>query len=188
MSMHKIILSGGRKVGKGALMYQFVNNIFAENYDPSVEDSCRKQIPIDGETCILDLLEKPPHEYSSMLSNEYVNVGEGFLLIYSITSRLSFEEISSLREQIQRVKDVDRFPLILIGNKCDLNDERQVTTEEGQNLAQSFGCPFLETSAKTPINVDLAFQDIIREIRRFNQMERLSSLESKKDKKDCLIM
>ena len=62
------------------------------------------------------------------MREQYMRTGEGFLLVYSITSRQSFEEIPTFQQQILRVKDRDYFPIILVGNKCDLEHERQVST------------------------------------------------------------
>ena len=101
--------------------------------------------------------------------------GEGFLIMYSITSRLSFDEIDGLHQQICRVKDKERFPMVLIANKCDLESERQVTTQEGKDLALRFGCHFIESSAKFRINVDEAFYEVVRDIRRFNKEQELRS-------------
>lgn len=67
-------------------------------------------------------------EYSAM-REQYMRTGEGFLLVYSITSRQSFEEIQTFQQQILRVKDKDYFPIIVVGNKCDLESERQVSTQ-----------------------------------------------------------
>ena len=136
------------------------------------------------------------------MREQYMRTGEGFLLVYSITSRQSFEEIMTFQQQILRVKDRDYFPIIVVGNKCDLENEREVSTEgqffftcpqsifgapatalptpgnscaiadrtaEGDALARSFGCKFIETSAKSRRNVEEAFYDIVREIRRFNK-------------------
>lgn len=66
-------------------------------------------------------------EYSAM-REQYMRTGEGFLLVYSITSRQSFEEIQVFQQQILRVKDKDYFPIIIVGNKCDLDGEREVST------------------------------------------------------------
>jgi GTPase KRas protein len=67
-------------------------------------------------------------EYSAM-REQYMRTGEGFLLVYSITSRQSFEEILTFQQQILRVKDKDYFPIIVVGNKCDLEGERQVSKQ-----------------------------------------------------------
>jgi GTPase KRas len=122
-----------------------------------------------------------------------MRTGEGFLLVYSITSRNSFEEISTFHQQILRVKDKDSFPVIVVANKCDLEFERQVgmngtsiilhrsqvleirlisrlDNAEGRDLAKHFGCRFIETSAKQRINVDEAFSNLVREIRKYNKV------------------
>jgi len=120
-----------------------------------------------------------------------MRTGEGFLLVYSITSRNSFEEISTFHQQILRVKDQDSFPVIVVANKCDLEYERQVGMNgtdvleefpashtlvhlnahpEGRDLAKHFGCKFIETSAKQRINVDEAFSNLVREIRKYNKV------------------
>lgn len=75
----------------------------------------------------------------------------------------------TFQQQILRVKDKDYFPIIVVGNKCDLEAERQVSKQEGEALARNFGCKFIETSAKSRLNVDNAFYDIVREIRRYNK-------------------
>ncbi|KAI5293898.1 Ras GTPase [Ascosphaera atra] len=103
------------------------------------------------------------------MREQYMRTGEGFLLVYSITSRQSFEEIMTFQQQILRVKDKDYFPMIVVGNKCDLEKERVVSKQEGEDLARDFGCKFIETSAKSRINVENAFYDIVREIRRYNK-------------------
>lgn len=98
-----------------------------------------------------------------------MRTGEGFLLVYSISSRQSFDEIQTYHQQILRVKDKDYFPMIIVGNKCDLEAERQVSRREGEMMAERFNCRFIETSAKSRINVENAFYDIVREIRRYNR-------------------
>lgn len=123
------------------------------------------------------------------MREQYMRTGEGFLLVYSITSRNSFEEISTFHQQILRVKDQDSFPVVVVANKCDLEFERQVGMNgkvadsrdcltsfvtsyctEGRDLAKHFGCKFIETSAKQRINVDEAFSTLVREIRKYNKV------------------
>jgi GTPase KRas protein len=92
-------------------------------------DSYRKQCQIDDETALLDVLDTAGQEEYSAMREQYMRTGEGFLLVYSITSRQSFEEILTFQQQILRVKDKDYFPIIVVGNKCDLESEREVSTE-----------------------------------------------------------
>jgi GTPase KRas protein len=166
---YKLVMVGGGGVGKSALTIQFIQSHFVDEYDPTIEDSYRRQCVIDGETALLDVLDTAGQEEYSAMREQYMRNGEGFLLVYSIISRNSFEEINTFYQQIRRVKDRDFFPMVLIANKCDLEQERQVSSQEGRDLAKAFGCTFIETSAKQRINVDEAFYNVVREIRRFNK-------------------
>ncbi|KAK3707490.1 RAS1 protein [Vermiconidia calcicola] len=166
---YKLVVVGGGGVGKSCLTIQLIQSHFVDEYDPTIEDSYRKQCVIDDEVALLDVLDTAGQEEYSAMREQYMRTGEGFLLVYSITSRQSFEEMVTFQQQILRVKDKDYFPIIVVGNKCDLESERQVSTEEGRQLARSFGCNFIETSAKSRINVDNAFYDIVREIRKYNK-------------------
>jgi len=95
--------------------------------------------------------------------------GKGFLLVYNITSKPTFDEVSVLYEKILRTKDTDRVPIVLVGNKCDLKDERQVEYNEVAELAKKWGCPFFETSAKMKLNNEACFFELVREIRKLDK-------------------
>ena len=183
MTEYKLVIVGGGGVGKSALTIQLIQNHFIDEYDPTIEDSYRKQVTIDDETCLLDILDTAGQEEYSAMRDQYMRTGQGFLCTYAITSRSSFDEITAFREQILRVKDEDKVPMVLVGNKCDLEEERQVTAVEGQDLAKSFGCPIYETSAKARINVEEAFYELVREIRKDNQSKNGGGASSKKAKK-----
>lgn len=166
---YKLVVVGGGGVGKSCLTIQLIQSHFVDEYDPTIEDSYRKQCVIDDEVALLDVLDTAGQEEYSAMREQYMRTGEGFLLVYSINNRQSFEEIKTFQQQILRVKDKDYFPIIVVGNKCDLESERKVTQQEGEDLAQEFGCKFIETSAKSRINVENAFYDLVREIRRYNK-------------------
>ncbi|KAI9320556.1 ras-like protein 1 [Dichotomocladium elegans] len=172
---YKLVMVGGGGVGKSALTIQFIQSQFVDEYDPTIEDSYRKQSVIDGETALLDVLDTAGQEEYSAMREQYMRNGEGFLLVYASTSRLSFQEISTFHQQISRVKDRDSFPMVLVANKCDLEQDRQVSSQEGSDLARAFGCQFFETSAKLRINVDEAFYGVVRDIRRHNKEQESSS-------------
>lgn len=194
MTEYKLVIVGGGGVGKSALTIQLIQNHFIDEYDPTIEDSYRKQVTIDEETCLLDILDTAGQEEYSAMRDQYMRTGQGFMLVFAITSRSSFDEIASFREQILRVKDKDRVPIVLIGNKCDLETERQVTTGEGSELGKSFGCPFLETSAKTRVNVEEGFFELVRVIRSENDQMQPSKAKKGKSKglklggKECRIL
>lgn len=166
---YKLVVVGGGGVGKSCLTIQLIQSHFVDEYDPTIEDSYRKQCVIDDEVALLDVLDTAGQEEYSAMREQYMRTGEGFLLVYAINSKQSFEEITLFQQQILRVKDKDYFPMVVVGNKCDLESEREVTRQEGESLARSFNCKFLETSAKSRINVDKSFYDLVREIRRYNR-------------------
>uniref|UniRef100_A0A8C5LUQ1 small monomeric GTPase n=1 Tax=Leptobrachium leishanense TaxID=445787 RepID=A0A8C5LUQ1_9ANUR len=137
------------------LLLQFVQGIFVEKYDPTIEDSYRKQVEVEGQQCMLEILDTAGTEQFTAMRDLYMKNGQGFALVYSITAQSTFNDLQDLREQILRVKDTEDVPMILVGNKCDLEDERVVGKEQGQNLARQWNnCAFLESSAKSKINVN----------------------------------
>ncbi|EPZ31827.1 ras-related protein O-Krev-like protein [Rozella allomycis CSF55] len=183
MREYKLVVLGSGGVGKSALTVQFVQSIFVEKYDPTIEDSYRKQVEVDGQQCMLEILDTAGTEQFTAMRDLYMKNGQGFVLVYSITSMSTFKDLAELREQILRVKDTDKVPMVLAGNKCDLEDDRAVPSEEGRNLASSWGnVAFFETSARKKICVDDVFHDLVRQI---NQ-----SLPEKADKKKkkCMIL
>ena len=111
-------------------------------------DSYRKQCVIDDEVALLDVLDTAGQEEYSAMREQYMRTGEGFLLVYSITSRQSFEEIVTFQQQILRVKDKDYFPIIVVGNKCDLENERQVSTEGEWPIVQPYDTPRMEETSR----------------------------------------
>uniref|UniRef100_A0A671MHA2 small monomeric GTPase n=2 Tax=Sinocyclocheilus TaxID=75365 RepID=A0A671MHA2_9TELE len=165
MTEYKLVVVGAGGVGKSALTIQLIQNHFVDEYDPTIEDSYRKQVVIDGETCLLDILDTAGQEEYSAMRDQYMRTGEGFLCVFAINNTKSFEDIHQYREQIKRVKDSDDVPMVLVGNKCDL-PARTVDTRQAQELACSYGIPYIETSAKTRQGVEDAFYTLVREIRQ----------------------
>ncbi|KAI9358274.1 small G-protein Ras2 [Zopfochytrium polystomum] len=163
--LYKLVVLGDGGVGKTALTIQLCLNHFVETYDPTIEDSYRKQVVIDNESCILEVLDTAGQEEYTALRDQWIRDGEGFVLVYSITSRPTFERIERFKEQLVRVKDSENIPLVLVGNKCDQLRDRQVSRDEGAYVARRLGCDFYETSAKTSVNVEKAFYSVVRIIR-----------------------
>lgn len=167
MREYKLVVLGSGGVGKSALTVQFVQGIFVEKYDPTIEDSYRKQVEIDQHQCILEILDTAGTEQFTAMRDLYMKNGQGFVLVYSITSQGTFNDLTDLRDQILRVKDTEDVPMVLVGNKCDLEDERVVGKDQGQQLARQLNIhTFLETSAKMKINVTTIFEDLVRQINK----------------------
>lgn len=155
--------------------------------DPTIEDSYRKQTCVDEEIVQLDILDTAGQdEYSAMrdqvnfkkflqcssslLLPQYMRTGQGFLLVFDLTNRATFDNLANFAEQISRVKDCDlaskRIPLVVVGNKSDLEHQRGVTTNEARAWAHSIGAGYVEASARLRTNVDEAFHQLVREIKR----------------------
>ncbi|KAJ5077456.1 ras-like protein rasd [Anaeramoeba ignava] len=192
MTEYKLVVVGGGGVGKSALVIQLVQSHFVDEYDPTIEDSYRRQVEIDDEICLLDILDTAGQEEYSAMRDSYMRSGEGFLIVYAINSRNSFDEVSIFKEQICRVKDSDNIPMLVVGNKADIENERQVSSGEARDLAKTFGCPFIETSAKTRINVEEAFFELVREVRRITKSSLAGRVDApkkkKKKSKSCSIL
>eukprot|EP01124_Arcella_intermedia_P001529 TRINITY_DN10839_c0_g2_i1.p1 TRINITY_DN10839_c0_g2~~TRINITY_DN10839_c0_g2_i1.p1 ORF type:complete len:132 (+),score=50.94 TRINITY_DN10839_c0_g2_i1:24-398(+) len=120
----------------------------------------------------------------------YMKNGQGFAIVYSIIAQSTFNDVIEMREQIVRVKDSETFPLVLVGNKCDLADQRVVTTEQGEELAKKMKAKFLEASAKNRVNVDAVFETLLRLIITSGTLNLKDKKKTKKGKKDhkCLIL
>ena len=154
-------------MGKSALTIQLVQRNFVDEYDPTIEDSYRKHTQVDDKVCFLDILDTAGQDEYSVMREQYMEGGEGFLVVYAINNRGSFEDARSFRESILRVKEAETFPMVLVGNKADLTlRQRKISADEGQERATEWGVPFFETSAKTRMNVEEAFHQVVREIRK----------------------
>ncbi|KYO30332.1 ras-related protein R-Ras isoform X2 [Alligator mississippiensis] len=168
---YKLVVVGGGGVGKSALTIQFIQSYFVSDYDPTIEDSYTKICNIDGIPTRLDILDTAGQEEFGAMREQYMRTGEGFLLIFAINDHGSFNEINKFHTQILRVKDRDEFPMILVGNKADLDMQRQVPKEEALAFARENRIPYMEASAKIRLNVDESFHEVVRAIRRFQEQE-----------------
>ncbi|ESZ93068.1 putative RAS small monomeric GTPase (Rsr1) [Sclerotinia borealis F-4128] len=107
------------------------------------------------------------HRWHGTIQELYMKTGQGFLLVFSITSQSSLNELSELRETIIRIKDDDNVPIVIVGNKSDLEQDRMVSRQAAFNVSQSWGnSPYYETSARRRANVDEVFIDLCRQIIR----------------------
>ncbi|KAK2848997.1 hypothetical protein Q5P01_008831 [Channa striata] len=126
MKEYKVVVLGSGGVGKSALTVQFVTGTFIEKYDPTIEDFYRKEIEVDSSPSVLEILDTAGTEQFASMRDLYIKNGQGFILVYSLVNQQSFQDIRPMRDQIVRVKRFEKVPLILVGNKVDLESEREV--------------------------------------------------------------
>jgi len=170
MDQWTVAVLGDGGVGKTALAVQFTLNCFVETYDPTIEDAYRKQFVVDNRMCFVEVIDTAGQEEYATLRDQWVREGQGFILVYSIASRSTFDRLEVFRQSVKRAKRGDPI-LMLVGNKCDKAYEREVSKEEGAALARQFNCEFIETSAKTAQNVERVFTSLVRALRQTRNLE-----------------
>lgn len=186
---YKLVVVGGGGVGKSAITIQFIQSYFVTDYDPTIEDSYTKQCVIDDQPAKLDILDTAGQEEFSAMREQYMRSGEGFLLVFAVTDKASFDEIYKFHKQILRVKDREEFPMLMVGNKADLEHQRVVSVADAHSLASQLKIPYIECSAKLRTNVDQAFHELVRIVRKFQLSERPPlKANYKKNKKKCSIL
>lgn len=161
----KICLLGSGSVGKSALAVQYVENRFVESYDPTVEDCYEKQIKINGLEAQLKIIDTAGTEQFTSMVELYIENCQGFVLVYDVTKKSSFEGLDAIKSMIWKVKAVKKKPppMLVVANKIDESD-REVLYAQGFNCAKDWGAGFIETSAKTKENVEKCFGEIVDKI------------------------
>ncbi|XP_029655151.1 GTPase HRas-like [Octopus sinensis] len=182
MEEHNIVVMGSGGVGKSALTMQFTQDIFVIKYDPTIEDSyCRNKV-IDNKECALEILDTAGTEQFYSVYEMYMRKGDGFLLVYSVSEPQTFDWAQNLYKQIQEYHAPNKVPAVIVGNKCDMESSRKVSTANLLTLGKTLGIPVFETSAKTAVNVERAFCEIVRLIRSKKRSLKYTS------KRKCTII
>ncbi|CAG5118703.1 unnamed protein product [Candidula unifasciata] len=160
----QIAVIGGCSVGKTALVVQLISALFEEEYVPTADED-RVAMLDYGETSIkLVIHDTSGSEKFAEAREEKYTTAEGFLAVYSIERRRSFNELRMFLEKLQQVRGIRSIPLVVVGNKVDLQNVREVERSEGEELAKTLGCPFVELTARERDSVVGAFKQLIREM------------------------
>ena len=169
---YKVVMLGSGAVGNSAITVQMVSGHFLSSYDPTIEDSYRTTININNKDIILNIIDTAGQEEFYALRDQYMRSGDGYIIVFSITSVTSFLEVNAIKEQLNMVLDVDNntlIPIILVGNKCDLEEYRQVHSSDAQRLAEEWKVKYFETSAKNKTNINRIFEELVYLIEANNQ-------------------
>ena len=182
---YKIVMLGSGAVGKSAITVQMVSGHFLSSYDPTIEDSYRTTININNKDIILNIIDTAGQEEFYALRDQYIRSGDGYIIVFSITSVTSFLEVNAIKEQLNIVLDTDDntlIPIILVGNKCDLEEYRQVHSLDAQRLAEEWKVKYFETSAKNKTNINRIFEELIYLIEANNQNTVIQNTSNQKER------
>uniref|UniRef100_H2YV87 Small monomeric GTPase n=1 Tax=Ciona savignyi TaxID=51511 RepID=H2YV87_CIOSA len=203
---YRVVLFGAGGVGKSSLVLRFIKGTFRESYVPTIEDTYRQIVTCDKNVCTLQITDTTGSHQFPAMQRLSITRGDAFILVYSVTTRQSIEELTPIYQQVSgryvivaslviafyfyyrlsatRVavpeqtrielspittfphqireikRDLQHVPIFLVGNKCD-EEEKKIHSKEGSDLAQLWGCGFIETSAKTSYNVHELFQKLL---------------------------
>ncbi|KAM4705408.1 ras-related protein Rab-10-like [Rhinophrynus dorsalis] len=152
----KLVMTGDSDVGKTCILTRFTDNTLPSYISTVGIDFKTKTIHVAETALKLQIWDTAGQERFHTLSVSYFRGAQGFILVYDITNPASFENIAIWMRDIKR-KAGEEVEVVLLGNKCDKEDKREVSKERGEKLAWEFGIPFFETSAKENINIDKAF-------------------------------
>ena len=161
----RVTTLGEGGVGKSTLIFRMLTPRldYVEEYDYTVEDEWAIELPLDGKTCTMSILDTGGQQEFHSWRSRQISWGQGFLLVYSVTSIYSYQEIMPYWRQVVHLKGKDA-PIVLVATKCDMEEERCVSQAEGEDLAHFLDCPFYETSSKDLIHVQEIFMEVARAI------------------------
>ena len=188
---YKILLLGDSSVGKTCFLKRYIDNTFQDAYLSTIGfDFKIKYVTLkSGKQVKIQLWDTAGQERFRTIAKSYYKGAHGIILIYDVTVKKTYENIRKWLNEIKN-ESSRRISIILVGNKIDCEEKREVTTEEGKRLADSNELPFYEASAKDSINVDECFQDLIEKIHE-NYLninlnsEKLNSRKTQNKKSGC---
>ena len=160
----RIITLGETSVGKTSIIKRYIDNIYEDYKTGTIGiEYFTKDLKLENEEYHIIFCDTAGQEKFNAISSNFIKNAEGILLMYDITNKNSFNKISSWMSNIKENQS-ENVPIILIGNKCDLEEKRQVSLEEGKKLAEEYNLNFMETSNLSGINVEEAVLTIINQI------------------------
>ncbi|KAF7663235.1 hypothetical protein LDENG_00216170 [Lucifuga dentata] len=162
--LFKLLLIGDSGVGKTCLLFRFSEDSFNTTFISTIGiDFKIRTIELDGKRVKLQIWDTAGQERFRTITTAYYRGAMGIMLVYDICNEKSFENIKNWIRNIEEHASSDVEKMVL-GNKCDMTDRRQVSKDRGEKLAIDYGVKFLETSAKSSLNVEEAFYSMGRDI------------------------
>ena len=162
--LYKVIIIGDTCVGKSNILSRYLKDEFREDSKSTVGvELGTKFLKIKDTGAKLQIWDTAGQERYRSITSSYYKGSHGCFIVYDITSESSFENVDKWFEQAQKEASKD-VSIILVGNKCDLENERKISKERGEEKAKNFNCPFFETSALSNIKIDDIFTEMVNNI------------------------
>jgi Ras-related protein Rab-1A len=181
--LFKLLLIGNSGVGKSCILMRYADNSFTENFFNTIGvDFKIKTINLNDQVIKMQIWDTAGQDRFRTLTSSYYRGAHGIIIVYDVTSKESFDNVRQWMQEIEKFAS-ENVNKLLVGNKSDLEEQREVSYEEGVELAKKFDVPFLEVSAKNAIHVDDTFTTMATEI----QARFLKEKTQKKDKKDFMF-
>ena len=162
--MFKIVLVGDSSVGKTNIMGKYLKNEFREDSKSTVGvEFGSKEFVIENHTVRVQIWDTAGQERYKAITSAYYKGAKGAFVVYDITRKGTFESVDKWVSDLKATAD-KKITLLLIGNKCDLEDQRQISKDQAEQKAKSFEVAFLETSALSGENLEKAFEMLVNEV------------------------
>jgi Ras family protein len=176
----KIILLGAPGVGKSAIIMRFKDDIFMDYYEPTIQNVIRKTFIFNSQPLELEIIDIDGQTEYTIFSFSKLTFGiHGYVFCYSIENRQSFELLKILHSKLINLVGRD-IPKVLVANKSDLGNRREISVEEGKQLAKEMNCPFIECSAKSNSNIHKAIHVILTEVNKYENSADIKKIGCKK--------
>lgn len=177
LKRRKIIVLGTPGVGKSSIISRFKDNMFLDYYEPTIQNTINKKLKLNDEIIDLEIVDMDGQtEYTILSFNKFAYGIHGYLLVYSIDNRQSFELTKIINSKLIGLIG-KKVPRVVVGNKRDLNAKREVTCYEGKTWADEVGCPFVECSAKESEYVKDGFFKLLIEINKSENQINVNNLK-----------
>lgn len=163
----KVVILGSPSVGKTSLTQQYIAPpSYNASYFPTIESTSHKNVSYDGINYECEIIDSAGQDEYTLFPSKYAVGVHGYMLVFSITSRQTFEMVQTVHDKILDFAGLEKVPCVVVGQKVDLASERQVTQAEGEALAKRLGAAYIESSAKDNKNVGKAFEVLLKEMQR----------------------
>lgn len=161
---YKVAVLGSGGVGKTCVVLRLTRQSFDPEYVPTIQDYFEKKLVLENQEYTLNIIDTAGQDEMQGITDIAIQDAQAFVILYSVTSLMSFNEAEKYRDKVVQFSNGGIPKIVLVGNKCDMETERAVTTAQGQELGKKWGCPFFEASAKNDINISQVFEAALKSL------------------------